>query len=282
MSTSLSTGPGQVAPAAGSSVQASRHASGASDAASEAAALAGLRPQRSERPRLRSDDGRLVRGRRSRARIREAARALFRERGFDGATLRAIAERAGMGASSIYRHVQSKEELLIEELAEMQEEAWTRFRAHDDRDRPTEERLRDFLDVQHDLLVADRDLTTIALRATTKTEARVARRVLKLYDRTIGLLMEILQRGRMKNHLARDVDVLETARVLFHVTNGARIPWANGLVGDDALRKSVHQAVDLLFRGVSRDVVAAATHTPTRSTPVSPPRPAHGDVAPGA
>ena len=203
--------------------------------------------------KLRSDDGRLARGRRSRARIREAARSLFREKGFDGATLRAIAERAGMGASSIYRHVQSKEELLIEELAEMQEEAWTRFRARDDRNRPTAARLRDFLDAQHELLVADRDLTTIALRATTKTEARVAKRVLALYDRTIGLLMEILQRGRMKKDLAKDVDVLETARVLFHVTNGARIPWANGMVSDDALRESIHQAVDLLFRGVSAD-----------------------------
>lgn len=206
-----------------------------------------------KRERLRPDDGRLARGRKSRARIREASRALFRERGFDGATLRAIAERAGMGASSIYRHVQSKEELLIDELSEMQEEAWTRFRARDDRDRPTQQRLRDFLDVQHDLLVADRDLTTIALRATTKTEARVAKRVLQLYDRTIGLLMEILQRGRMKNHLAKDVDVLETARVLFHLTNGARIPWANGMVTDDVLRASIHQALDLLFRGISAD-----------------------------
>lgn len=205
----------------------------------------------SARPRLRPDDGRLARGRRSRARIRAAARSLFDERGFDGATLRAIGERAGMGASSIYRHVQSKEELLIEELFELQEEAWTRFRAKDDRNRPTADRLRDFLDVQHELFVADRDLTTIALRATTKTEARVARRVLQLYDRTIGLLMEILQRGRMKNDLAKDVDVLEAARVLFHVTHGARIPWANGMVKDEACRASIHQAVDLIFRGIS-------------------------------
>ena len=205
------------------------------------------------KPRLRPDDGRLARGRKSRARIRAAALSLFREHGFDGATLRAIAERAGMGASSIYRHVQSKEELLIDELAEMQEEAWTRFRSGDDRNRPTAERLMAFFDAQHDLLVENRDLTTIALRATTKTEARVAKRVLQLYDRTIGLLMEILQQGRMKRHLAKDVDVLETARVLFHVTNGARIPWANGMVNDAALRNSMHQAVHLLFRGVSAE-----------------------------
>ena len=158
-----------------------------------------------------------------------------------------------MGASSIYRHVRSKEELLIEELSEMQEEAWSRFRSADDRARPTAERLREFFDVQHELLVADRDLTTIALRATTKTEARVARRVLQLHDRTIGLLMEILQHGRMKKQLAKDVDVLEVARVLFHVSNGARIPWANGMVNDEALRKSMHEAVELLFRGISAE-----------------------------
>ncbi|TFG92064.1 MAG: TetR/AcrR family transcriptional regulator, partial [Myxococcales bacterium] len=94
-------------------------------------------PMESTRPlqdrTLRPDDGRLVRGRRSRARIRAAARELFQERGFDRATLRDIAARAGMGASSIYRHVQSKEELLVQELADLQEEAWTRFRQDDQR-----------------------------------------------------------------------------------------------------------------------------------------------------
>jgi len=68
----------------------------------------------------RLGDGRRLRGARSRARIREAARALFQERGFDAATLRAIAARAGMGASSIYRHVQSKHELLVLDLADVE------------------------------------------------------------------------------------------------------------------------------------------------------------------
>lgn len=208
---------------------------------------------------LREDDGRLARGRKSRAKIRAAARTLFRDRGFDGATLRAIAAEAGMGASSIYRHVQSKEELLIEELSEMQEEAWTQFRKNDDRNRSTLVRLREFLDIQHELLVQDRDLTTIALRATTKTEARVSRRVLQLYDRTIGLLMEILQHGRMKKMLAKEVDVLEAARTLFYVTNGARIPWANGMVSDDACRTSVHAALDMIFQGIGAAPQLSAT-----------------------
>jgi len=199
---------------------------------------------------LKPDDGRLVRGRKSRARIHTAALELFRERGFDRATLRAIAERAGMGASSIYRHVQSKEELLIDELVLLQVEAWRRFRLDDDRARPTRERVTRFLDVQHELLVADRDLTAIALRATTKPEARVARQVLALNDRTIGLLMEILQMGRMRGDLARDIDVLEGARVVFNITVGARIPWANGLVDDQSCRSAIQKGVELLFSGI--------------------------------
>lgn len=193
---------------------------------------------------LRPDDGRLRRGRRSRARIRAAARELFRERGFDAATLRAIAQRAGMGASSIYRHVRSKEELLVEELADLQEEAWARFRNEDDRARPLRERVRRFLDAQHALLAEDRDLTTIALRATTHPEARVARRVLALHERTVGLLAEVLQTGSLRR------DVLVAARTIFHVTQGARVPWANGLVSAEECRRSLESAVDLLFDGL--------------------------------
>jgi AcrR family transcriptional regulator len=202
--------------------------------------------------RLRPDDGRLVRGRRSRARILAAARTLFAETGFDRATLRAIAARAGMGASSIYRHIRSKEELLIEDLAARQEEAWRGFRAADDHGRPARERVLAFFGEQHRLLSADPDLTTIALRSLTHPEARVARRVLALHDRTIGLLAEILLQGRVRGDLARDADVVLGARALFHAALGARISWANGLLTAESCAAAIASSVDLLFRGLAR------------------------------
>lgn len=208
----------------------------------------------------RAGDGRLERGRRSRLRIRAAARALFHERGFDGTTLRAIAQRADMGASSIYRHVRTKHELLILELTDLQEEAWTRFRLGDDRAAPTRQRVHRFFAVQHELLAADADLTVIALRATTYPDVPIARRVLALQDRTIGLLAEILQGGRRRD-LAEGVDVLAAARALFHIATGARISWANGLASESACRRSVESSVDLLFRGLS----APDRSDPTRS-----------------
>ena len=209
------------------------------------------------RPPLRLDDGRLVRGRKSRERIRVAARELFREHGFDGATLRAIAERAGMGASSIYRHITTKEELLVDDLAVRQEEAWRRFRTIDDRSAATRERVLAFFAEQHRLLSEDPDFTTIALRALTHPEARVAKRVLALHDRTIGLLAEILLRGRVRGDLARDADVLLGARALFHAALGARISWANGLVSAGGCAASISSSVDLLFRGLSSHAAAS-------------------------
>jgi len=213
-------------------------------------ALTGVTDTMRSEGALRLDDGRLARGRRSRVRIRESARALFRERGFDGTTLRAIAARAGMGASSIYRHVGSKHELLVLELAELQEEAWSRFRAVDDRASPTRDRIGRFLRVQHELLARDPDLTVIALRATTYPEAGVAKRVLALHDRTIGLLAELLQGGRSRGDLRRDVDVLTAARAFFQVATGARISWANGQLSEAGCRQSIEASVELLFQGV--------------------------------
>jgi AcrR family transcriptional regulator len=155
-----------------------------------------------------------------------------------------------MGASSIYRHVRCKEELLIEELADLQEEAWIRFRRGGAREESTSARVRRFLAFHHRLLAERRDLTTIALRASTHPGARVARRVLALQDRSIGLLAEILQGGRVRGDLARDVDVVEAARTLVHVATGSRLAWANGLVSSETCLDSVDRAVALLFRGI--------------------------------
>jgi AcrR family transcriptional regulator len=56
----------------------------------------------------------------TRAAIIEAALTLFRERGYEAATMRAIAERAGVSAGNAYYYFSSKEELILEFYARNQ------------------------------------------------------------------------------------------------------------------------------------------------------------------
>jgi AcrR family transcriptional regulator len=60
-------------------------------------------PVRSRRERNKEDKAR---------RLREAAEALFRERGFAGTTMRDVAERADLGVGTVYAYVRDKHELL--------------------------------------------------------------------------------------------------------------------------------------------------------------------------
>ena len=59
----------------------------------------------------------------TRQRILEAALALFAERGFEEATMRQIAERAGVAAGAAYYYFASKDELVLEFYRMSQREA---------------------------------------------------------------------------------------------------------------------------------------------------------------
>ena len=58
--------------------------------------------------------GRSERAAQTRAAIVEAALALFRERGYEATTMRAVAERAGVSTGNAYYYFSSKEELILE------------------------------------------------------------------------------------------------------------------------------------------------------------------------
>ncbi len=81
---------------------------------------------------------------RRRARTREAlvdaARAVFARKGFEGASLDEIAETAGYTRGAIYKHFESKEDLLLAVFDKMNEHALERFsqRFETDQSRPTD------------------------------------------------------------------------------------------------------------------------------------------------
>lgn len=103
----------------------------------------------------------------SRKRILEAARAEFSEKGFDGARVDSIAQRAEVNKALIYYYFKSKEELLRELLRGfLQERLQSRAELPDDpsRDLPTRIALRDV-----ELLFEKRDILRIALMEDLKS-----------------------------------------------------------------------------------------------------------------
>ena len=123
-----------------------------------------------------------------------------------------------------------------------------------------DERLVWLLQVSRSMLATrdlDRLLTLITDAFIEVTEGD--RGFLMLQDRTTGVLTELLQAGRIRGELRREVDVLAAARTIEFVTTGARIAWANGLLDAEGCRASIALAVELLFRGIEAPESARST-----------------------
>ncbi len=98
------------------------------------------------------------------ARILEAARTLFNERGFEATTTAAITEAAGIGAGTLFLYVASKHDLLVQVFREELEVLWDdAFDAID----PTEA-LADRITNLFGHVIADHELNPALSRAFVK------------------------------------------------------------------------------------------------------------------
>jgi len=135
--------------------------------------------------------------------ILDAAVALFVDRGFEGMSVEAVAADAGVGKTTIYRRWRSKEELVVDAIAE-------RFA---DPSAPETGNVRD------DLVQSARELHLLMSSSRTgavfpRMGAEVARgsRLGRLYgERVIGprraIFAEALARGIERGELSEDTDV---------------------------------------------------------------------------
>lgn len=80
--------------------------------------------------------------RRSRSEIVQAALAVFREKGYERATVRDIAAKAGLGSSSLYSHIKSKRDLFLEAVGPVIEAGAERMTAVVNSDLEDPEKLR--------------------------------------------------------------------------------------------------------------------------------------------
>lgn len=142
-----------------------------------------------------------TRGEETRAKIREAALALFQEKGFDGATMRDVARDAGVATGAAYYYFPSKEALVLEFYSRLQNEMEERLPALLERPRDLGERLRAALDLKFSLLKPNRRFFGALVRAGLDPQNPVSpfsTETSALRDRSIAIFRGVLEGSDLK------------------------------------------------------------------------------------
>lgn len=111
-----------------------------------------------------------LKGEETRDRIYQAALALFRERGFESATMRDIATAAGMSLGAAYHYYPSKDAIVLAYYHEISDETERRVRAALRDVTALADRLRTPFHTKLDIVQADRPLLGALLRFTGQSD----------------------------------------------------------------------------------------------------------------
>lgn len=142
-----------------------------------------------------------TRGEETRQKIRETALALFQEKGFDGATMREVAQRAEVATGAAYYYFPSKEALVLEFYSRLQGEMEEKLPAVLAGSRDLGERLRAVLDLKFGLLRPNRRFFGALVRAGLDPENPVSpfsAETAALRDRSIGIFRRTLEGSDVK------------------------------------------------------------------------------------
>jgi len=146
-----------------------------------------------------------------------ASVAVFNERGYDGTSMEDLSARLGIGKSSIYHHVESKEELLrlaLDEALVGLEEVAQQVR---DQAGPAVQRLEMLLRRSVTVLVDRLPYVTLLLRVRGNSE--VERQALTRRRRLDHLVADLVSEAVGDGALRPDLDPAVVARLLFGTVN---------------------------------------------------------------
>lgn len=194
--------------------------------------------------------------RETRQRILEAARVLFRTKGFDETHVREIARTVQISEPTFYNYFADKEVVLdalaldwLSRASETLAQAGSR--------KSTVQLLRDYLMAQCDAMLADRSFATLVItRSSVFTFGRLRD------DRAVGnvrrasrgafeVLAQVIRTGQEHGELRAEIDALNAAEVLHGALTLVMRLWLTGYwktrVG---LKRKVSQSLDLLLEGM--------------------------------
>lgn len=161
----------------------------------------------------------------TRQRIRQAARELFSERGYDSATMRDIATRAQVGLGTLFNYVADKRDLVFLVFNEELDAVTTEALEKADAGQPLHRQLLDIFDSHYRFFARDFVLSRILLKELTfYSERKQADAFLAIRRRLLSGIEERVrtaqQRGTIRTAAAPDI----IARHIFFTCSSA-IRW---------------------------------------------------------
>ena len=189
--------------------------------------------------------------RRNRADVIAAARILFAEQGFHGTSMRDLGKELGIRGSSLYSHVVSKDELLVDVVRE----AAGRFQGLADEvsemSGTATEKLFKLIQGHLQILVEDpyqaqTFLNEIRFLPDLEREEAVA-----MFDRYQGTFREIIETGCINSEFRSDLNVSLMANLILSLLNGTT-RWfrTEGTLDTTSLGNEIHL---LLTDGLTSD-----------------------------
>lgn len=181
--------------------------------------------------------------------VLDAAAQVFRQKGFHGASMSDIAAAVNVQKASLYHHVSSKQEILLDLLERALQILSARISEISAQNIPPEEKLRRMIKVYLQLLAENADLSSVLLFEHRSLDKKSRITHVPRRDKFEALWREVLDEG-VKNKIFDLKDVNLAVRALMGVLNWT-LTWYHPN-GEKSIEEIADEYAELLFHGLLR------------------------------
>jgi len=158
--------------------------------------------------------------------IVEAARDLIANGGVDALTIRGIASRVGVTEAAIYRHVESKEEVILLLIQEVEESLFQAISRATRSDRHALERLEHMLQLHVSYVELRQGISFIVIaEAAQFEEPKVHSAGRRLVEKYLSLVAEIITQGIERDEIDKSVAPDAASMIFFGMIQSAVTRW---------------------------------------------------------
>jgi len=159
--------------------------------------------------------------------IVEAARKIITHRGMEHLTVRALAESLGLSQAALYRHVKSRQAILLLVLQDIETTLLHAVGEAQKRKGSALERLRQTLNAHLSYSERRRGVGFLVINEALRNESRELRtRAGALVESYLELIKKVLLEGQEEGGIRDDIDVELAARLFFGMVQSNVTLWA--------------------------------------------------------